>query len=320
MPLIDLPVSDLFTYQGRSPCPTDFDEYWARGLAQMHALCTDFTLTPSDFQTPAVQCDDLTFTGVGGAQVHAKLLRPRGAVSGCPAVLHFHGYKWSAGDWTNFVGYAASGFVVAAMDCRGQGGLSEDVGGVKGNTNHGSIIRGLDDPDPDKLLMRSVFLDAAQLARIVMAMPEVDAGRVGAYGGSQGGGLTLACAALEPSIRRACAMYPFLCDYRRVWEMDLDVDAYRELREYFRFHDPRHEREDAVFERLGYVDVANLAPRVRADVLMYTGLMDEICPPSTQFAAYNRMTCPKQVQFWPDFAHETLPGANDMTFQHMLGL
>src|SRR5690606_27487397 len=102
------------------------------------------------------------------------------------------------------------------------GGQSEDTGGVKGTTRDGHIVRGLDD-SPDNLLFRHIFLDAAQLAGIVMGFDEVDATRVGAFGGSQGGALTLACAALEPRIRRAAPTFPFLCDYQRVWEMDLTV-------------------------------------------------------------------------------------------------
>lgn len=319
MPIVDMPLKALETYQGTNPKPTDFDAYWARALAEMHALGTDCELFPADFQTPQVQCDHLYFTGVGGARVYAKLLRPIGK-TGCPAVLQFHGYTGNSGDWMDKLIYAASGFVVAALDCRGQGGLSQDVGGVLGNTQHGSIIRGLDDPDPDKLLMRNVFLDTAQLARIVMALPEVDAGRVGAVGGSQGGGLTLACAALEPSIRRLVPMEPFLCDYKRVWDMDLDVSAYAELREYFRRFDPLHQREEDVFTKLGYIDVQHLATRIEGEVLMCTGLIDTVCPPSTQFAAFNKIKAPKSIQIWPDFAHERLPKAEDMAFQHMLKL
>lgn len=319
MPIVDMPLSQLRTYQGINPRPDDFDAYWTRGLAQMHALGTDCECTPAAFSVPGVRCDDLYFTGVGGARVYAKLLRPEGRTA-CPAVIQFHGYSGDSGDWTEKLAYAAMGFVVAAMDCRGQGGRSEDVGGVKGNTLHGNFIRGLDDPDPDKLLMRSVFLDTAQLTRIVMALPEVDAGRVGVFGGSQGGALSLACAALEPSVKRVASFYPFLCDYQRVWEMDLSVDAYGELREYFRHFDPRHLRQQAVFTKLGYIDIQHLAPRIQADVLMYTGLMDTVCPPSTQFAAYNKITSPKHMEIWPDFRHEHLPGANDMTMQHMLRL
>ena len=75
------------------------------------------------------------------------------------------------------------------MFSRGQGGSSEDKGGVKGNTLGGHIIRGLDDK-PEKMLFRQIFLDTAQMARIVMDMPDVDAKRVGATGASQGGGDT----------------------------------------------------------------------------------------------------------------------------------
>jgi cephalosporin-C deacetylase len=78
------------------------------------------------------------------------------------------------------------------LDCCGQGGLSQDMGGVKGNTYRGQIIRGLDDK-AENMLFRHIFLDSAQLAAIVMNMPEVDEKRVGAMGGSQGGALTLIC-------------------------------------------------------------------------------------------------------------------------------
>ncbi len=228
----------------------------------------------------------------------------------------FHGYSGSSGDWSDKLGYVALDYTVAALDCRGQGGLSEDSGHVRGWTLRGHIVRGLDD-SPDKLLYRQIFLDTAQLARIVMAMPGVDAERVGATGASQGGGLTLACAALEPRIRRAAPVYPFLCDYQRVWELELARDAYVELEEYFRRFDPLHQHEREAFTKLGYVDVQYLAPRIRGEVMMSVGLMDKICPPSTQFAAYNKITAPKSLRVYPDFGHENLPGNADAVFQFL---
>lgn len=251
--------------------------------------------------------------------MHAKLLQPTQSDDTHPAVVMFHGYSGSAGDWMDKLPYVAAGYTVAALDCRGQGGLSEDPGGVTGWTLRGHIIRGVDD-EPDKLYYRQVFLDTAQLAQIVMAMDDVDEQRVGAVGGSQGGGLTLACAALEPRIKRAAPVFPFLCDYRRVWNIDQDKDAYAELREWFRRFDPQHRREDEIFTRLGYIDVQHLAERIRAEVRMAVGLMDTVCPPSTQFAAYNKITAPKSYVTFPDFGHENLPGNNDDNFQFLLGL
>ncbi len=318
MPQVDMPMEKLLVYEGRNPKPADFDAYWERALEEMRVVEPQVELVPSEFQVPFAECYDMYFTGVRGARIYVKLIKPKGA-GPFPAVLQFHGYTANSGSWSDKLSYAAAGFVVAAMDCRGQGGRSEDTGGVKGNTHHGQIIRGLED-GPDQLLFRHIFLDCAQLAGIVMNMPEVDADRVGAMGGSQGGGLTLACGALEPRVKRLAPNYPFLSDYKRVWEMDLAVNAYQELRAFFRHHDPRHLREEEWFERLGYIDVQHLADRIQGDVYMSVGLMDQITPPSTQFAAYNKIRSPKRYEIYPDFGHENLPGWSDLVMQDMLKL
>lgn len=313
MPLVDMPLEELRGYAGRNPRPADLDAYWETALEEMRHVDPQVELIPSSFTASYADCFDLWFTGVRGARIHAKLLRPKRLPGKAPAVLQFHGYTGNCGGWAEKLGLVAAGFVVAALDCRGQGGLSEDSGGVKGNTHHGHIIRGLGDK-PENMLMRHIFLDTAQLAKIVMDMPEVDETRVAAMGGSQGGALTVACASLEPRINRLAPVFPFLCDYKRVWEMDLAKDAYQELRTWFRHFDPRHEREEAVFNQLGYIDLQHLSRRIRGEVLMATGLMDTICPPSSQFAMFNRITSKKEVVIYPDFGHEGLPGFDDMTF------
>lgn len=316
MPLIDKPLEQLHHYQGTNPRPADFDAFWDKGLAEMRAVDAKMELVPASFQTSFADCFDLYFTGVGGARVHAKLIRPKKAAAPHPAMVQFHGYTGNSGGWLDKLAYAAAGFTVASLDCRGQGGLSEDKGGVIGTTFRGHIIRGLDGA-PEKMLFRQIFLDCAQLAGLVMGMPEVDATRVAAMGGSQGGALTLACAALEPRIYRAAPLYPFLCDYRRVWEMDLAKDAYEEIRTYFRQFDPMHEREEEIFTKLGYIDIQHLAPRIKAETVMAVGLMDTVCPPSTQFAVYNKITSRKSLRVYPDFAHEGLPGNDDSIFQFL---
>ncbi len=320
MPLtFDMPFEELEHYQGTNPKPDDFDSYWSDAIAEMKAVDPQIELVPADFQTSYAECFHLYFTGVKGARVHAKLLRPKQMTDNHPAIVQFHGYSGNSGNWIDKLPYVAQGCVVAALDCRGQGGLSEDVGGHAGKTLRGHIIRGLDG-DPHNMLFRHIFLDTAQLAGIIMDMPEVNENRVGAMGGSQGGGLTLACSALEPRIKRSAPIFPFLTDYQRVWEMDQAKDAYAELQTYFRHHDPLHEREQAIFTQLGYIDVQHLANRIKAEVLMAVGLMDTICPPSTQFAAYNKITSEKSLAIYPDFGHENLPGFPDRTFQFMSDL
>jgi cephalosporin-C deacetylase len=317
MPVVDMPLEELKTYQGRNPRPADFDEFWDKSLNEMKAIDPEIEMVPADFKTPYADCFHLYFTGVGGARVHAKYLKPKNAQEPHPGLLEFHGYSGNSGDWTSKLSYAAAGYSVLSLDCRGQGGFSEDKGGVKGNTLRGHIIRGLED-SPEKLYYRQVFLDTAQLAGIMFDMEDVDSSKVAAMGGSQGGGLTLACVSLEPRINRAVPIFPFLCDYKRVWDMDLDQNAYAELREYFRRFDPRHEREDEIFNTLGYIDVQHLAPRIKSKIKMAVGLIDTTCPPSTQFAAFNKISSEKDLVIYPDFGHEGLPGMPDIAFSWIM--
>ena len=313
MPCIDLPLDQLRQYRGRTPRPADFDAYWARALAELDATPPQPRLAPAWFRTAHADCLDLTFAGVGGAEVYAKLVRPKGR-GPFPTVLMFHGYAGNSGQWLDKLAWVNEGWQVLAMDCRGQGGRSHDAtAAVRGPSLRGHIVRGLED-HPDRLAFRQIFLDTAQLARVALAMPETDAARLVATGGSQGGALTLACAALEPRVRRIAPVYPFLCDYRRVWEMDLAKDAYQELRDHFRLFDPRHERETELFTRLGYIDCQFLAERIQAETLLVVGLMDPICPPSTQYAAYNRIRAPKQELIYPDYGHEAMPEAPERIF------
>jgi cephalosporin-C deacetylase len=320
MPILDMPLAKLKTYKGMNPRPKDFDAFWNRTLREMRMLNPRPQTTPN--QTILVSyadCFDLNWIGVGGAKIHAKLLRPKKISKPRPAVLFFHGLSISSGDWSSKLSYVAEGFTVAALDCRGQGGSSEDKGGVQGSTLNGHIIRGLDG-GPEELLYHRIFLDCAQMAAIVMGLPGVDRNRVGAAGSSQGGGLTLACAALEPRIKRIAPCYPYLSDYKRVWDMDLDKDAYGDLRYYFRNFDPLHKREDEIFTKLGYIDVHHLAPRIKAETLMAITLQDNICPPSTQFAAFNNIKARKQKALYYDYTHEHLRNWEDATFQFMMGL
>lgn len=307
----DFPLKELETYTGINPCPADFDDFWQKSLKEMRSVEPDVKFLPAEFHSPFAECFNMSFTGVRGARINAKFIKPKNIKGKIPAILQFHGYNCSNGDWNDKLNYVAAGFAVAAMSCRGQSGMSEDIGGVQGLTSSGQLIRGIDDK-PENMTMRHIMLDTAEIANIVMNLDFIDEKNVYAMGASQGGGLTCACASLEPRIRKAAPTYPFLSDYKRVWDMDLAKDAYGEIRHYFRTMDPSHSHESEVYEKLGYIDIKNMAKWIKADVLMATGLSDNICPPSTQFAVYNRITSNKKHILYPDFGHEWIPEFGDL--------
>ena len=285
-------------------------------MQELYAVEPNLELIPAEFKTPIADCYDMYFDGTAG-RLHAKLLLPKDITKPVPAVLKFHGYHGVAGEWTDHLNSVASGFAVASLDCRGQSGHSLDRGCYVGDTLSGFITEGILG-DPKDTYYRNTFLDTAQMARLVMDFDYIDETRVAAMGTSQGGGLTIACAALEPRIAVAVPHVPFLSDYKRVWEMDLDIDAYCDLKTFFRYFDPFHEKEEEYFTKLGYTDVAHLAPRIKAEVLQFSTLRDNICPPSTQFAAYNNMTCKKQIKIAPDYAHEGIRTQSDFTYSFIM--
>ena len=318
MPALDFPLKELQTYTGISPRPADFDNYWDDAITAMQALGTAYTTTPAEFSAPGVICEYLYFTGMGGANICCKYLRPANTPVGAkiPGIVMFHGYSGDSGGWVSKLAYAYAGYAVLAMDVRGQMGMSQDTFASAGTTLRGHIIRGLDGNGED-LFYRNVFLDTAQTARILMAMPFVDATRVAAMGGSQGGALAITCAALEPAVKMTIPTYPFLCDYKRVWEMDLFQHAYDELSYYIKHRDPRQQHMDAMFEKLGYIDIKNLAPRIKGETYMFISLMDAVCPPSTQFAAYNNIAGKKRCEIYPNHGHEGLPEQDELVFEFL---
>ncbi len=317
MPVVDMSLEQLRTYRGISPKPADFDAYWAEAMAEMHAVDAKAEVIPAGFKTPFADCFELYFTGVGGARIHGRMVRPKTAEK-TPLVLNFHGLGGQAPEWCAYLGWAAAGFTMVAMDCRGQHGLSEEVGSRLGSSQGNSYLtRGLIG-GAKNLYYRSVYLDCAQIAELAMNFDWVDRSKVGVWGGSQGGGLTLVCAGLVKGINRIAPVFPYLCDFRRVWEMDLAVAAYHDIRDWLRVYDPRHEHVDEFFGTLGYIDAQFFAEKITAQVLMQTGLMDTCCPPSTQFAAFNRIAAEKEHLIYPDFGHEGLRGADELIYRFML--
>jgi cephalosporin-C deacetylase len=313
MPIVDMPIEQLRKYFGTNEKPSDFDEYWNNNIKIAGSLDTKTEIVPDSFKNPAAEFYHIYFTGTGNARVHAKLVVPKNHSGKCPALLHFHGYSGRSADYETYMCYSALGFVVAALDCRGQGGYSFELGeGVHGDTMIGQLALGIQ-LGKENLLYKHMFLDTYLLSKIVKSLPFVDSARIGVFGGSQGGGLSVACAALDPDIKMLAPVYPFLSDYRRVWNMDLAKGAYSSVTEYFRRYDPCHEHEDEIFSLFGYIDVHNLAPRIKGKMLMFTGLMDTTCPASTQFAIFNNASCEKKHEIYPDFGHEGLPYSGEKT-------
>ena len=304
-------MKDLENYSGSGIKPADFDTFWEDGLREMESLPLDYILDPVDIPSQVANFYHLTFKGVGGATIHCQLITPKETAGrNFKGLLQFHGYHTDSGDFQDKIGWAAEGFVVLAMDARGQGGLSEDRTQTSGGVMKGLIIRGMEE-GKNNLYFRQVFLDTAHAARILKSMDFVNENRIYAQGASQGGGLTIACAGLVPDLYRIYVSYPFLSDYRKAYSLGAQTSAFEEIPYWFQFRDPLHKREKEIFDTLEYIDIQHFAPRIKAEVCWAVGMQDTIVPPITQMATYNNITTKKNLIVLPEYGHEYLPKVSD---------
>ncbi|MEG1978279.1 MAG: acetylxylan esterase [Cetobacterium sp.] len=312
MPSVDLSLEELKKYKGISPYPLDMDKFWQDSIKELKGTEEEIKISSSDFQTPICNCYDLTFKGIDGKKIYVKMLLPKEIKDSVPAIVEFHGYGGNSGDWTKRLSYAASGIAYFGMDCRDQMGNSGE-----NCLRSGNLVRGVLD-GPKNLYYRKVYLDSLRLLDIVFKMNQIDKNRVATMGYSQGAALSLVGASLDNRVSKVFAIYPYLCDFKRVWNLDLGEFAYQELRDLFRWYDPLHNREKEIFETLGYIDVKNFVKNLKSEVTMVTGLMDKVCPPSTQFAVYNAISSQKHHLICPDFGHENINGLEDILYQWAL--
>ncbi|WP_125771039.1 alpha/beta fold hydrolase [Companilactobacillus furfuricola] len=312
-----MPLTEMKSYTGRQDIPADFDEFWDQNLSQLSSSYK-YQLTPMDFGLPTLDCYELRFKGTNDATIYAKCVFPK-YQSSIPVVFTFHGYMGQSPDWSDLFQYPAVGYGIVAMDVRGQQGKSTDTQSVIGNTVKGQIIRGAI-AGRDQLFFKDVYLDVYSVIEVVAALSFVDESRLFVFGGSQGGALSLVAAALNPRIKRVAVFYPFLSDFKRVLEIGNRDEPYDELFRYFKFSDPFHKTEDTILHTLSYIDVKNMAHRIKAPVKLFTGLEDQICFPSTQFAMFNRLTCKKEMVLLPEYGHEDLHvHVNDSIFNWLTG-
>ena len=144
MPLIDMPLEKLKTYMGRTPCPDDFDKFWDDSLAELDSIDPAPEFKSHEFSSKIADMYKLTFTSTKGARIYAKFAKPKNINGKAPAVLVFHGLSGSSDDFSSLLAYASQGYVVAFLDSRGQGGYSQDVGGVPGTSYTTPFMRGFD--------------------------------------------------------------------------------------------------------------------------------------------------------------------------------
>jgi cephalosporin-C deacetylase len=101
-------------------------------------------------------------------------------------------------------------------------------------------------------------------------------------------------------VAAVAADVPFLSDFPRATRL-IDSKPYAEVRDYLKSH---RDQVAQVYRTLSYFDVAILGRGAAAPALFSVALMDEICPPSTVYAAYNHYGGPHSIVEYEFNDHE----------------
>lgn len=293
MPLFDLPPDELRRHVTALAEPPDLDSFWAAALAE-NSHPVDASFRPASSILTTVETLDVSFAGCDGNEIRGWLHLPANQPDrGLPSVVEYIGYGGGRGYPHQHTLWASAGFVHLVMDTRGQGaawstGVTPDPN-AGSNAFPGFMTRGI--LDPADYYYRRLYVDAVRAVDAARCHPSVDPEKISVAGISQGGGVTLAVAALRDDVAAALPEVPFLADIRRATEL-VDTAPYNEVSHFLKVH---RDRIDTVFSTLAYFDVAVLARRASAPALFSVGMMDTICPPSTVFAAYNAYGGPKEI-------------------------
>jgi cephalosporin-C deacetylase len=275
--------------------PEDFNDYWMRARRELDAVAPQFRLIRQDeLCTDTREVFLLEMRSLGNILVRGWYARPvREGVY--PAILHVQGYS------TNMVPqwmYQGDDMVTLALNIRGHGNSRDHLDpGFPGYLQYHVN-------DKELYIYRGAYMDCIRAVDFLYSQKEVDTTRVAVEGGSQGGALSFATAALDPERIDLCVPHvPFLSDFRDYFRVAGWPAG--EFEQYFKEYPEIP--EDEIYKNLSYIDIKNLAPWIKAPVLMSVGLKDETCPPHINFAAYNQLKVPKEYIAYPEAGHG-LPG------------
>ena len=317
MPWYDLPLERLREYRTSTQEPDGLDDWWAARLREARELARPATVTAHQPGLYApFEVSDVEFSGGAGERVRAWYIAPAGRTAS-GVVVKFIGYGGGRGVPAEHMLLPALGYAVLVMDSRGQGGrwssgaTADGVG--TGPENSLVMTRGI--TTPEEYYYTRMFTDAALAVDTARELAGRSDARIAVSGGSQGGALALAAAALRPDLVAVChADVPFLCDIQRAITLAPHA-PYTEIPEFLA---ENVELVPQALDTLRYIDCALLARRITASTLVSVGLMDDICPPSTVYAAYNEIrTTDKEIAVYPYSGHSWPKAHAERQLRHL---
>ena len=264
----------------------DFDQFWKETLQQLTEVEPEFKLTPKpELSTDTHNVFEVSMRSLGDVRVKGWYERPK-ADGPHPALLRVPGYTqamWPSG--------TSDAIAVFSFNIRGHGNSQQDISGAPADY----WIRGLD--DKHGYFYQGAYADCVRAVDFLVSRKEIDATRLAVTGNSQGGGLSLATAGLDPRICLCAPNIPFLCNWTRYFK----TSSWPEMENWIQAQS--HRSWDSTLCTMSYFDALNFSDKICCPIFLGMGLQDDVCPPVTIFAVYNNILGEKEFRIYPEAGH-----------------
>jgi cephalosporin-C deacetylase len=272
-----MPKAVSTDYQCTVRKPPDFDDFWADVLRQASDIPLEIEIVPDRLRTSnEIEVFEVFYTSLDRVRVAAWYCRPARRAERSPAIMFLPGYQMDPPipkEW------AHKGYIALSLAPRGKlRSMRQFNPGYPNLLTHNIV-------DRHTYAYRGFYVDTWRGIDVLLSRPEVDGARIGVAGSSQGGGLVITTAAMRREVRAAAAGVPYLCGFMDAIELT-HTYPYEEINDYLRLHP---ERRAQVEDTLGYFDGINFADKIACPIVVNIGLQDNVCPPETGYALFDRI-------------------------------
>lgn len=284
--------------------PEDFSDFWAQNKARSAEFPLRYTKQRVDkYCSEKTECYLIRLElDKRGQAVYGYLTYPKGAAPGSCSVVFCPpgaGIKTIKEPLRNRF-YAEQGCIRLEIEIHGlhpelSAETFQEISAAFNGRDNGYLTNNID--NRDNYYMKRVYLACVRCIDLLTSLPEWDGRNVIAQGGSQGGALALITTALDPRVTACVANHPALSDMARF--RIGEADGYPHFSRMKGMDTPDKLRT------MAYYDVVNFARLIRVPTFLTWGYNDDTCPPTTSYAVYNTLTCPKEALITPVNEHWT---------------
>lgn len=281
--------------------PDDFWEFWNGAKATAAKVPMDVKLTLlADRCTEKAEVYQVNIQNFEtGSRIYGILAKPK-KEGRYPAVLSVPG----AGirPYAGIVELAEKGVITLQIGIHGipvvyENGLYDDLrAGALKNYQFSNM------DDKDRYYYKRVYLGCVRAVDYLYSLPEFDGNNLAVWGGSQGGALAIVTAALDDRVKSLVSIYPALSD--------LTGYLHGRAGGWPHMFAPANASYMATEDKIkvsAYYDVVNFARSVKVPGFYTWGYNDDICPPTSYYAAYNVINAPKELYLMQETGHWTFP-------------